>query len=68
MKSKYKNKETILNLTVQYFEKYSNTAPTAGIHGLTLSEQAKRVTDQRRELDVEITELKDYEKQEMGKL
>ena len=38
MKSKYKNKEPILNLTVQYFEKYSNTAPTAGIHGLTLSE------------------------------
>lgn len=45
MKNKHKNKENILNLLVQYFEKHSNTAPTADIHGLALSEQASKVTD-----------------------
>ena len=34
---------------VQYLEKYSSNSTTAGILGLALSEQARRVTDCRRE-------------------
>ena len=53
------NKKTnILNLTVQYLEKYS---VRAGIQGLALSEQAGGVTDWRRERRWEKVELKDHQ-------
>ena len=51
-----KNKDNIFNLTVQYLEKYSITA---GIQGLASSEQARRVTDWRRQRRWEMVELKD---------
>ena len=51
-----KNKANIFNLTVQYLEKYSITA---GIQGLAPSEQARRVTDWRRERRWKMVELKD---------
>ena len=51
------NKNTnIFNLTVQYLEKYSIRA---GIQGLALSEQVRRVTDWRRERRWGMAELKD---------
>ena len=43
MKDKHKNKKSIFNLMVQYLEKHSS------IKGLALSEQARTVTDWRRE-------------------
>ena len=44
---------------VRYLEKYSSTySTTAGILGLVLSEQARRVTDWRRERRWEMVELK----------
>ena len=55
MKNKQTQKINIFNLTVQHFEKYSITA---GIQGLALSEQARRVTDWRRERRWEMVELK----------
>ena len=54
-----KNKENIVNLTVQYLEKYSSTVQQAGIQGLASSEQARRVTDWRGERRWEMVELKD---------
>ena len=51
-----KKKTNIFNLTVQCLEKYSIRA---GIQGLALSEQARRVTAWRRERRWDMAELKD---------
>ena len=51
----------IFNLTVQYLVKYSIRA---GIQGLALSEQVRRVTDWRRERRREKVEMKDHQQQE----
>ena len=45
-----------INLTTQYIKKYSSTTP--GIQKLASSEQARRVTDWRRERRWEMGELK----------
>ena len=50
-----KNRENIFHLTTQDLEKYSGTA---GIQELASSEQARRVTDWRREKGGEMGELK----------
>ena len=56
-----KNRENIFHLTVQNLEKYSGTA---GIQELASNEQARRVTDWRRERRWEMVELKDRQQQE----
>ena len=58
-----KNKESILNLIVQYLEKYSST-----VQQLASSEQA-RITDWKQKRRWEMVELKDCQQQELeGKL
>ena len=57
-----KNRENIFHLTVQNLGKYSGTA---GIQELASNEQARRVTDWRRERRWEMVELKDRQQQEM---
>ena len=61
-----KNRENIFHLTTQDLEKYSGTA---GIQELASSEQARRVTDTRRERRWEMVGLQDRQQQETeGKL
>ena len=59
-----KNKENIFNLTVQYLENFSSTLQQLAYQGeqaRTSSEQARRVTDWRRERRWEMGELKDHQ-------
>ena len=55
-----KIKENIFNLTVQYLEKYSSTVQQLAL-GAGSNEQARRVTDWRRERRGEMVELQDHQ-------
>ena len=61
MKNKHtKNEESIFNLAVQYLKKYSSTVQQRHIVA-GCNEQARRVTDWRRERRGEMVELQDHQ-------